>query len=54
MTVIITMFKKTREMQIDLGAFAHFAKSGAGAARNTGMSLGVSFGKTISPDVLSL
>lgn len=41
-------------MQIDLGPFAHFARSGAGGASNTGMSLGVSFGKTISPNVLSL
>ena len=41
-------------MQIGLGPFAHFAKSGAGGASNTEMSLGVSSGKTISPDVLSL
>ena len=41
-------------MQIDLGPVAHFAKSGAGGASNTGMSLEVSFGKRISPKVLSL
>lgn len=48
----ITMLKKkTSEMLADLGTPAHLPKSGAGGANSTGMSLGVSFGKIVSPDV---